>query len=90
MICAAESEPLIRLVSGGPWKLTLRDDKIPAEKTVPCGGEAAGDRLGLSTAGPALTLNAGMPIRGYACHSNLRTYGLPLLLGSQARRAESR
>ena len=52
MICAAESEPLSSLVSGGPWKLTLREDKIPPEKMVPGGGEAAGGRLGLSTVGP--------------------------------------
>ena len=50
MICAAESEPLSGLVSGGPWKLTLREDKIPPEKTVPGGGEAAVARLVLSTA----------------------------------------
>jgi hypothetical protein len=50
VICAAESEPLSSLVSGGPWKLTLREDKIPPEKTVPGGGEAAVARLVLSTA----------------------------------------
>ena len=66
VICAAESEPLSSLVSGGPWKLTLREDRIPPEKTVPGGGEAAGCHL---------ISNAGMPIRGYACHSNLRTMG---------------